>query len=189
MGANHPQATSSWPRTVIPTSTAGIAGWRGKETTQRAEKWPVASSGHLPDISLWSTHVLIYTGLNFVNPDMPHNTQERHCQRNTVCPCSVYFICALCLCTVCTVVPLIAVRCTVDMARVYYLLNKVEWIGQAQANAWKERLHKTNKNKKTRGGYETVGDQDLELRIYRTFCHSMHWLHCISTPGVNKGEE
>ena len=101
MGANHPQATSSWPRTVIPTSTAGIAGWRGKETTQRAEKWPVAS-GHLPDISLWSTHVLTCTGLNFVNPDMPHNTQERHCQRNTVCPCSVYFICALCLCAVCT---------------------------------------------------------------------------------------
>ena len=27
---------------------------------------------------------------------------------------------------------------------------------------------------KTRGGYETVGALDLELRIYRTFCHSMH---------------
>ena len=39
------------------------------------------------------------------------------------------------------------VHSAVDMARVYYLLNKVEWIGQAQAHALKTRLDKTHKHK------------------------------------------
>ena len=39
------------------------------------------------------------------------------------------------------------VHSAVDMARVYYLLNKVEWIGQAQAHALKTRLDKTHKQK------------------------------------------
>ena len=36
------------------------------------------------------------------------------------------------------------VHSAVDMARVYYLLNKVEWIGLAQAHALKARLDKTD---------------------------------------------
>ena len=39
------------------------------------------------------------------------------------------------------------VHSAVDMARVYYLLNKVEWIGQAQAHALKARPDKTHKQK------------------------------------------
>ena len=42
------------------------------------------------------------------------------------------------------------------MARVYYLLNKVEWIAQAQAHAWKARLENTRKQKQKPFGRETL---------------------------------